>query len=402
METQRVLPRTKAGQERAATRAVNMRSCARRLANGTQAGYDHRALERRARMVEKLNRAAAQQDQVASGDLDEDPAHLAASVDQILDEALAHFKAGEQKQGIDCVVGAAASIDALLEAMGVEDSDEVENQLSRSSAAIVRQRNPAARTVLPGPAHLAEIREASGLVEADGHVRKDLVRALEGGFRSAANGMPQLHGFFSVYDQWAEIDSFWEGTFLEKFVRGCFADQFAEPEQIRVLFQHGRDPVCGSKPLGSITMLEEQEYGAYYEADLLDTGYVSELLPGLRANLYGASMRFQVLSEMWVDQPKPSDYNPRGLPERTVLTAGVAEFGPVTFPAYVGASAGLRSLSDWYYLDPAADQSVELKSGGRVTPPHGPGNGTAGTPDRSAAMQQQARDRALRLRGVIR
>jgi hypothetical protein len=24
------------------------------------------------------------------------------------------------------------------------------------------------------------------------------------------------------------------------------------------------------------------------------------------------------------------------------------EFGPVTFPAYEGASAGVRSLTDWY------------------------------------------------------
>jgi HK97 family phage prohead protease len=401
MESQRVLPQSRASLAQAAARATKLRSVARRLANATQAGYDQRALQRRARLIDKLNRAASQQDQAAAGDLDEDPGHLAASVDQILDEAIDHFQAGEQKQGVDLVVGAAASIDALLEALGVEDSDEVENQLSRSSAARVRQRNSDTPAVLPGPAHLAEIRQASGLVEADGHVRKDLVRALDLGFRqaSAGNGMPILSGFFSVYDQWAEIDSFWEGTFMETFQRGCFAAQFEESDQIRVLFQHGRDPICGSKPLGPITMLEEQEYGAYYEAELLDTSYVSDLLPGLRANLYGASMRFSVIQELWNDQPKASDYNPRGLPERTVLEAGVAEFGPVTFPAYVGATAGLRSLSDWYYLDPAAESSVELKLAGRVTPPHGPGNGTA-VPNRSA--MQQARDRALRLTGVIR
>jgi hypothetical protein len=37
-----------------------------------------------------------------------------------------------------------------------------------------------------------------------------------------------------------------------------------------------------------------------------------------------------------------SDYDPQGLPERTILDAEVMEFGPVTYPANVGATAGLR------------------------------------------------------------
>jgi phage head maturation protease len=43
-----------------------------------------------------------------------------------------------------------------------------------------------------------------------------------------------------------------------------------------------------------------------------------------------------------------SSYNPTGLPERTITEAKVMEFGPVTFPAYEGATAGVRSLTDWY------------------------------------------------------
>jgi hypothetical protein len=37
-----------------------------------------------------------------------------------------------------------------------------------------------------------------------------------------------------------------------------------------------------------------------------------------------------------------SDYNPDGLPERTILDAQVMEFGPVTWPQYGDATAGLR------------------------------------------------------------
>jgi phage head maturation protease len=38
-------------------------------------------------------------------------------------------------------------------------------------------------------------------------------------------------------------------------------------------------------------------------------------------------------------RPGKSDYNPDGLPEITILEARLIEFGPVTFPAYAGATA---------------------------------------------------------------
>jgi len=52
--------------------------------------------------------------------------------------------------------------------------------------------------------------------------------------------------------------------------------------------------------------------------------------------------------------PSRSTFNPDGIPERTITEAQVMEFGPVTFPAYSRATAGVRSLTDWYRSgDPA-------------------------------------------------
>lgn len=165
--------------------------------------------------------------------------------------------------------------------------------------------------------------------------------------RSAADGkMPTLHGHFAVFNEWTEIDSLFEGRFMEKFAPGAFRKTFKESgDQMRALFQHGRDPVVGDKPLGPFAVLEEDQTGARYEVPLLDTTYNRDLIPGLDAGLYGASFRFRVVREDVNNDPERSDFNPEGIQERVVKEAEVMEAGPVTFPAYPSATAGVRSVS---------------------------------------------------------
>jgi len=156
-----------------------------------------------------------------------------------------------------------------------------------------------------------------------------------------------MYGHFAVFGRWTEIDSIFEGNFMEQVAPGTFRKTFREQrDTMRALFQHGRDTQIGSKPLGPIDDLREDGEGAYYEVPLLDTGYNRDLEPGLRAGLYGASFRFHVIREDLNRDPGSSTYNPKGLPERTIREAQVLEFGPVTFPAYAEATAGVRSLTD--------------------------------------------------------
>src|ERR1041384_5720126 len=179
--------------------------------------------------------------------------------------------------------------------------------------------------------------------------RENLVRARQGiEWRSAGDGaMPTMTGHFAVFNQWTRIESAWEGTFMERVAPGTFAKTIRENRaNMRVTLNHGSDPQAGDKPLGPIEVLNEDETGAYYEVPLLDTSYNRDILPGLQAGLYGASFRFRVMKEAFDQKPKRSDYNPDGLPERTIKEASVEEFGPVTFPAYAGATAAVRSLTD--------------------------------------------------------
>lgn len=157
-----------------------------------------------------------------------------------------------------------------------------------------------------------------------------------------------LFGHFAVFDRWTKIDSWYEGRFLERVGDKAFNRTFKErADKIRVLYDHGGDPTIGNKPLGAPDVLRtDKGVGAYYESELFDTAYVNELLPALRAKQLGASFRFRVTGEQWVEPKKATDHNPEMLPERTITDVDLYEFGPVTFPAYEDATAGVRSGSD--------------------------------------------------------
>ncbi len=178
-----------------------------------------------------------------------------------------------------------------------------------------------------------------------------------GELRSTGDGtMPVMEGHFSAFDNWYEINSAFEGNFLERVAPGAFKKTFNDDagkkragDRIKVLLEHGHDPTVADKPLGVPRSLGEDGQGAAYEVPLLDTSYVRDLIPALEAGAYGSSFRFTVLHDEWVDQPERSAYNPKGIPERTVKEVRVMEFGPTMYPANGDATAGLRSTTDEYY-----------------------------------------------------
>ena len=198
--------------------------------------------------------------------------------------------------------------------------------------------------------------------------KDNLVRAVFPGpeYRTAqtdgADTIGSLEGHFAVWNQWTEINSTWEGNFMERVSRTAF-DKAVSENTPKVLFQHGQDPVIGDKPLGPIRELKPDDEGMYYNVDLMDTSYNRDLKPGLQAGLYGSSFRFSVVKEEFRRDAKKGDHNPKGLPERTILEATLPEFGPVTFPAYANANASarmeMRSMTDDYILAESLDQFIE-------------------------------------------
>lgn len=170
------------------------------------------------------------------------------------------------------------------------------------------------------------------------------------------SGAHTMAGHFSMFNNWYEINSMFEGRFLERISPGSYKKTFKDNaarknagDKIKCLLEHGHDPTVADKPLGAPTVLEEDGQGARYEVPLLDTSYVRDLVPALEAGIYGSSFRFRVLQDEWVEEPDRSDYNPDGIPERTIKEVRVMEFGPTVYPANGEATAGLRSTTDEYY-----------------------------------------------------
>lgn len=176
--------------------------------------------------------------------------------------------------------------------------------------------------------------------------RPELIRSASG----EKSTMPTMVINFSTFDAWYEINSIFEGRFLERTVPGAFKKTIRENgKNVKVLFDHGHDYHIGNKVLGPIRSLKEEATGPVAEVELLDTSYNRDLLPGLEAGLYGSSFRFQVVKEEWNDNPRRSEYNPEGLPERTIKEVKLFEFGPVTFPANPASTSAVRGLTDDYY-----------------------------------------------------
>lgn len=157
---------------------------------------------------------------------------------------------------------------------------------------------------------------------------------------------------FSPFNVPYEINSWWEGRFIEHTSPGAFKKTIAEAKRsdgrysTKVMYNHGSDFHIGDKLLSVPDFLAEVNSDGYHgpelEGDLFDTSYNRDLLPVLRAGGYGSSFMFEVIREKWDNEPEASETNPEGLPERTVEEVRLFEAGPVTWPASPTASAGMR------------------------------------------------------------
>lgn len=210
-----------------------------------------------------------------------------------------------------------------------------------------------------------------------------------------------MYGHFSRFDTWYEIDSWFEGQFLERTAVGAFKKTIRENrDAVKVQFDHGYDYNVGDALLGPIDVLREDGEGPYFEVPLLDTDYnrdrILPMLQGrlmngdMRGSLLGVSFRFRVTRDEWVEPSKASDHNPDKLPERTIKEVRLYEFGPVVYPANPDADVAVRSLTDHFMAKDLARRGSAERAARQLFP--APPEGAPGAP--AVAPPEWAPDQA--------
>ena len=191
--------------------------------------------------------------------------------------------------------------------------------------------------------------------------RHDLIRGLTP-MRAEDDGNVMV-GYPIVFNQWAEINS-WEGHFLERVLPSGPVKALKEHRsRIRVQYNHGMHPFVGSTALGTPKVFKRDQVGVYTETPLTDHMYNRDIIRPLLADgtVDGMSFRFSVIEDKWRQPKEPTDYNPAMLPERSLVDFRWHEFGPVDWPAYEAASAGIRSQAAFaLWLQTPQDQRRDL------------------------------------------
>jgi len=156
-----------------------------------------------------------------------------------------------------------------------------------------------------------------------------------------------------VFNRWTEIRNPWEGHFMERIAPSAVTKTLAERgKEVKVLFNHGMDPSIGNKPLGPIESVQADNERVRMAVPLSDTSYNKDLKALLRDGaIDGASFRFDIINYEEERSPERSEHNPEGIPERTVTELRLYEAGPVTFPAYQAATAGIRSREQMEFYE---------------------------------------------------
>lgn len=144
-----------------------------------------------------------------------------------------------------------------------------------------------------------------------------------------------LVGYSILFDEVTRIDS-WEGQFDEQ-VDPKATDRSLRSRTPVVQFDHGRHPMIGSLPIGTLDVAEADKRGLYTEATVLRSWLTDPLVEAVRQRTIGGwSFRFDVIEDKW-------DFS-GDVPMRTLLDVEIYELGPVVFPAYESTDISLRGV----------------------------------------------------------
>ena len=166
------------------------------------------------------------------------------------------------------------------------------------------------------------------------------LRAAEGD-----GGTPGFTGHAAVFNDRTAIGNPLTWGFYEEVAEGAFTKTIAEGDA-RFLVDHDTRMVVSRVSAGSLRLAQDRN-GLAVDADLdSELSYVRDLVVNLRnRNITGMSFGFRVVKDDWETvtvETKDGDSAEAEL--RIIREVQLYEVSAVTFPAYEGTDAGLRSV----------------------------------------------------------
>lgn len=160
-----------------------------------------------------------------------------------------------------------------------------------------------------------------------------------------AEGMPTIGGLASVYytgDPGTEyvLWDFPDERAVERIMPGAFDKAIGA--DVRALFNHEADNILGRTTAGTLKLSLEPA-GLGYQVDPPDTPLGRSVVESVRrGDITGSSFAFRATDVSWriVRQDGQKD-----IVIREIRAVELFDVGPVTFPAYESATAGLRAVS---------------------------------------------------------
>jgi HK97 family phage prohead protease len=179
----------------------------------------------------------------------------------------------------------------------------------------------------------------------------DPVRLVE---RAAGvGGLPTITGYAAVFyregDPGTEYELFpadqWGPRVVERMMPSAFTKALAE-DDVRALFDHESSIVLGRNKSGTLR-LSVDAVGLRYEIDPPDTQAARDLIESLRrGDISGSSFAFLPRNTARRSVAPDSAAGTPGLEVIERHDVQLFDVGPVTYPAYGGATSGLRSAGD--------------------------------------------------------
>lgn len=169
--------------------------------------------------------------------------------------------------------------------------------------------------------------------------------------RAEMSGRSRLEGHAAVFRQYADL-----GSHLEEVASTAFDEVMNDPEDDpRGLFNHDPSKILGRKRAGTLRYSVDSE-GLPFTIDLPDTTYANDLRVSMqRGDVDQCSFAFIPHLSSWHKAP---DGRPL---ERQDMVRRLLDLSIVTYPAYAGTDAALRTMKFGQGTESLRSQTARIR-----------------------------------------